>query len=206
MFIPVPKILDTLASPAKEMCMSKGKDNKPKVNIWDHRPRSDQPDDTTQKLFHAVGLALSQWEHLQTALDDLFMAVVKSKSKGLKRAIGLRMDALQKVAMLKEAARDIQADEVRYTRLMELLNKVSNFNERRNEIAHGVVYGGKPPFLGPTHSTTKKFMSTKPPAYLAYSMQSSDIKYFVVQFMKLKDEAVEILCEIYGIPIPRVSK
>ncbi|SEK35574.1 hypothetical protein SAMN04487787_101594 [Kosakonia sacchari] len=104
-------------------------------------------DENQDIIFHAVGMALSQWETLENEMFRLYLVFCSSDnaitSTALRRAFGTIESSDGRRKALEEAARVYFGDHnypcgiaKPYKLLFESHKKAS---ERRNEIAHGVV-------------------------------------------------------------------
>ena len=105
-------------------------------------------DDNPDQIFHAVGMALSQWETLENEMFNLYLIFCESDNpatiNALRRAFGTIESSDGRRKALAEAASVYFGDHnypngiaKPYRLLFESHKKAS---DRRNEIAHGVVY------------------------------------------------------------------
>jgi len=185
-----------------EQAAVSGKNNKPKVNRWDHRERKARGDANLDTIHLAVGRALSSWEVAQSFVVNLICVVTQTTSNHMYRAIGTQMDVIKKLDMLREAASAIAKQPELHKELKDLINLFQQFNERRNEIAHGVsmttIDAGC--FLIPGFATSKKrkkvseFMDGAD-----YYLTSDDINYFAIEFDKLSAKTLDLMGKLQGI-------
>lgn len=111
-----------------------------KKNTWDLPPPAPRGDVDAVAIYHAVGVASTWFEVLQTRLVWLFCALVQSDSLALKRALGTLESVPQKVQMAKYAAVVTLANHPELLRRVnDLLTEVEQFSHRRNDIVHAEV-------------------------------------------------------------------
>lgn len=106
-------------------------------------------DDNLDIIYHAVGMALSQWETLENAIFNLYLIFCGSDNAttttALRRAFGTIESSDGRRKALDEAARIYFGDHnyphgaaKPYKLLFE---SHKNASSRRNEIAHGIAHG-----------------------------------------------------------------
>ena len=135
-------------------------------NPWDVRPvAAEGDDDEGVALYHAVGVALSSWEILESAVAALFAEVIGSGSRGAQAAYGTISSSPGRIDMVIAAAEEAHSDYINAAQLAELrqllVNEVGKLSGRRNEIAHRTVTqvtGGNRQghYLMPPHYNTRK--------------------------------------------------
>jgi hypothetical protein len=112
------------------------------ANPWDVLPIEPQGDSDASSIYHAVGLALSQWEGVEGALAQLYMNIINSKSRAAVVAYGTIASGSGRVGMIMAAA-EIESstiDNIFLSDLKTLLDThIGKLSGRRNEIAHGQV-------------------------------------------------------------------
>jgi len=171
------------------------------ANPWDIPSSPTSGDDSLDTLYQAVGRALTEWEHVESALGDLFAFLVgapweyPSKQPAV-RAYGSVISFQQRATMLIEAAEayfNLHPDENLTHRFSRIVStECREFSSRRNEIAHGRVQaafespmGGRlSNFLTPGLYASKKWRPNEPPKYI---YTSKEIDYFRNQFEELYD-------------------
>ncbi len=107
-------------------------------------------------IYRAVGEALSEWERLEFACLELYIALLASKNLGAGQGYGSVVAFSGRIELLKTAFAAFPytdqpgfADE--FVGLGALLTEIDRLSARRNEIAHGVAsdvtIGGRRGFL-----------------------------------------------------------
>jgi hypothetical protein len=181
----------------------KPKPNKhPQLNPWDIRPPPAQGDSSSEKLYTAVGHALTRWEELEEHLADLFAIFVGSseitpgKTPAI-RAYGSvsnfygRADMLEAAGeaffSIHEAKRDAGVTGKAFSGLMK---DCKRFCSRRNDIAHGRKHHipRKGHYLFPAFYNSKKY-PLPANAAVSYSFTSTEIDYYADRFADLATRA-----------------
>jgi len=120
------------------------------LSAWDPLPKPDVfwkrgngktvGDDSPEKLWHAVGLALSSYEHLEEELAGLFQFFVESNSNAAVRAYGASNG---RHSLLTEASETFFDRRNGFIKDIEdfkaILKHYSCAASFRNEVAHGIV-------------------------------------------------------------------
>jgi hypothetical protein len=115
---------------------------------WDLPTPLNNGDDTAEPLFTAVGRALSNWEHVENQLANLFVVLVGAKvtrdmPAPAARAYGTILSFQSRLAMLEAAARAFFLSHPKIGEEQKLWSDLSKqldgFSSRRNDIAHGSV-------------------------------------------------------------------
>jgi hypothetical protein len=137
-----------------------------------------------------VGHALTAWEAGESALGELFDALVASQPSN--RAAFSAFTAVSSSSartQLVEAAfkRAMRDDDPAYEDTARLIYQFSKFGARRNELAHGRVFSlGEHGFmLGPNNTNPNKWKNGS----ATYQYTSADIAYYATQFA---EQAIEI--------------
>ena len=97
--------------------------------------------------YAAVGLALTNWGHLEHQLGEIFLALIGGNSRSYEAMMAFgsimsgrgRSDMIEAAAKVYFATRTQPKDITTKKRLVDLMEAVNKFADRRNEIAHGVV-------------------------------------------------------------------
>jgi hypothetical protein len=134
-----------------------------------------------EPLLMAVGKALSYWEHVENHLANLFAVLVgaeisRDRPAPAIRAYGTVVSFRARAAMVDAAAKAYllqQSDSGWSKTWTDLLEELTGFADRRNDIAHGsaeLLYDLKEEkslgfFLLPGLYASKKYPSDGPPAY-----------------------------------------
>lgn len=181
---------------------------------WDDRPHPQQGDKDANTTYAAVGRALTQWEHLEAKLGELFSQLVGGEWPNMDdgplyhpadRAYGSVVGSVARLTMIEEAAKahfqwyPNLGLEKRFKQLISI--ECRNFANKRNNIAHGVVsihFTAKPElklgyWLMPSVYATKKNPLKGPSAY-AYT--AAEIDYFMREFDRLWVEVGELVGDI----------
>lgn len=127
-------------------------------------PKEPKGETSSEPIWTSVGWALSRWEDLQSRLMFLFMQTAQQSggNYALFRAFGYNMVVSTKLDMIEHAAAvTLEENRDLLEKTRSLLNLIRGFNERRNDIAHGITraidpYTSHGVYLVPTHTTTKK--------------------------------------------------
>jgi hypothetical protein len=166
-------------------------------------------DSTQDVIFHAVGLALTQWETAENALATLFLVVSESENANtihaLRRAFGsIESGAARRKAL--EAAAEVYfgsswTNNAVRVPFRNLIDSFASGSHRRDEIAHGmavpVTIDGKEmgAFLFPAEYNTQRTftsvgdMTIDPLAFMRgkYRYTAANIHEFVTKFGQLRD-------------------
>jgi hypothetical protein len=154
-------------------------------------------------LYTAVGHALSDWELLQTELSVIFVALCDVRNPAaLLRAFGAGMVVHPKLEMLEHAAAAaLQKHPKLAKRAKGFIDEVRGFNERRNDIAHGIVVNfiseesPKGFYLVPSWTTTKKQKLGVPVGH-KYMWTASQVKEYAAEFDRLFKEGGQLRDDI----------
>jgi hypothetical protein len=179
-----------------------------------------EPD--TLQIDAAVGRALSEYEHLQSALGILFQLLCEAPSFAASRAFGTVDSASGHVAMLRAAEEvffgtrePLDAKDAEYHAEMKALFSASEkAQEFRNNIAHGMAsqcrIGDNAQGFGflsgyflcpPPYSMKKVAMVAPKEQYLLeakYFYSVADINHYRDRFTQLVHEAYRLASEING--------
>ena len=178
---------------------------------WDIPPFPKVGDATLKDVYCAVGEALTDWEKLDRNLAAVFALLISGETSQLApmRAYGSIVSARGRVDLVRAACSAKFAERPNRNlrlRLQELLDEAEAFAARRNDIAHGIAA----PYrsmddrllgyaLAPAASSTRKARLTaaelceagEAPTFTAsYIYTSIEMKYFGIQFTRLRHEAV----------------
>ncbi len=174
---------------------------------WDVRDPSPRGDGDENAIFNAVGRALTEWEHVETACARLFAVFVSAHQRRTYHAPAVR--AYGSVVSFKSRAEMLSAAAMAYfskrttkraafeARFNEALKLYKAFSDRRNDIAHGCLQrvfltekvgkNRRPRAVGfyllPSFYNPRKF---KMDESFAYRYTSSDLIYYKQEFMKLQ--------------------
>lgn len=170
-------------------------------NPWDVRPKAERGDATMDNIHQNVGAALTAWESLESALGDLFDCLVSGVDEARKsnRAGFAAFTAISSSSARTEAISAAipfaLSDSQHRDRGAALLQEVSSFGARRNEIAHGRVYNlGKFGFyLGPNNTNPNKWNTKGSNIGSAkYQYVMNDLAHYIVHFARLHNEVKAI--------------
>lgn len=112
-------------------------------NPWDPIPIPTHADKTDSATYEGVGRVISQWEAVEFQLSRLYSAFVGDpdgesiQQYGTGRIFRDRLTLLEGVAAQWFIANPSQHSEGHFERLIE---QARGFADRRNEIAHGIVF------------------------------------------------------------------
>lgn len=172
-------------------------------NSWDVRPRQKKGDPIPDPLFQSVGVALTQWERLESRLAELFDALVTGAESPTKsnRSAFLAFRSVSsssaRTELVTEAAPRalLEWPELR-DRSSNFLLAVSRFGARRNEIAHGMVcsLGEHGFYLSPNNVNRNKWSKE---GAAKYQYTSDDVFYYAEEFGKLRVECEDLVTSIF---------
>lgn len=166
------------------------------VKPWEQRPFPKHGESDPDKVYVAVGRALSEWERFETYLGLLFAKIVSEQNIDLpaQRAYAAVRTFEARSAMLKTASAAFfllyhGRSEVPTLQaaFKKMIGAVCEFGARRNEIAHGVVarfeepgetYGLFPPY----GAHRQRDVYGRP----TYCYTSTELEHFRAEFEKLK--------------------
>jgi hypothetical protein len=190
----------------------------PHEQFWERPPSRDQGDGGSEAIHTAQGVALGQWELLESWFASFFMYLIQSKSLAARRAYGSiasargRRDALMAAAEVFFA--DYQVDEENQKRFKKLMSHFGCASGRRNEIAHGFVLDivGHGCFLVPADYNTSKNFPQKQWTQTVdileiltakYRYASDDIKIFARHFHSLEGALFDYIEQLQKLYPPR---
>ncbi len=174
----------------------------PKVpKAWDRPVPVAKGGGTPEPLLTAVGKSLSYWEHVENHLANLFAVFVgaeisRDRPAPAIRAYGTIVSFRSRASMLDAAARAffLQQPDLGWRKTWtDLLEELSGFADRRNDIAHGaaeLLYDLREEkklgfFLLPGLYASKKYPSDGPPAY---RFSAKQVKQLAQQFSDLANK------------------
>lgn len=182
-------------------------------NPWDRPPKATSANADQNDIFRAVGQALSAWESVEHYIARIFAVLVAEKISGppyatsadgsspAARAYG-SVISFQGRATMVEAA----ANAFFYThphpefpgRLRKLMKTAVGWTARRNDVAHGIVYGcpwdGSKSLLWPNdYSTSKRSIDRQ----VAYWYNDEQIIEFGKAFDRLGTEFSKFHSELW---------
>ena len=183
------------------------------ANPWDIPPLAEIGDMDANSIFVAVGRALTEWEHVESALGQLFAFLVGAQvsypnNEPAMRAYGLVVSFQGRASMLEEAAEGhfhshpdlLLAD--RFHRIVAV--ECRKFSARRNDIAHGRTQkawqmdGKTGHFLMPGYHSSKGWKVGENPAP-KYLYASKEIDNFRVQFEDLYDRVADLVNDMMSV-------
>jgi hypothetical protein len=167
-------------------------------------------DRRTQRVYMAVGEALSAWELTEEAYSHLFNLFISpgKRSFATRRAYGSIQSARGRKELVEASAevffRDFPSAELA-RKTQDILTLYSGASSRRNEFAHGVVAGHVPDsakhrgfagyMIGPSFwSTSKRSLKLQP----EYLYNSAMIRAFTHEFQLLRMEVFGLCTELEG--------
>ena len=179
-------------------------------NPWDQITDVDETGESNHDLiFVSVGRALTSWESMLSLFSLAFIDLVEIANYGLQRAIETQTSAITKADMFLYASREIlRENESLRVDAKSLANKVTRFNQRRNDIAHGCVTQIEATkngnvyiegyYLCPSSTDAKKHKSifekfVDPLDSWAYRWTTKQIDYYEDQFSQLGLEIVDFI-------------
>lgn len=175
---------------------------KPKAKeprAWDRRPWPSRGTRSVDKVYGAVGFALTSWEFYEADLGTLFSLFAAGRDSIAARRAYFAVRTFEgRAEMLRAASQahfNEQPNDVLQQQFKDIIRDATSFSPRRNEIAHGVVTNFRTnPVLGPprrmksfalypSFANFKDRAIDKTPSY-CYS--AADIAYYSDQFEELE--------------------
>lgn len=177
-------------------------------NPWDVPPLPDTGDPHAHSIFAAVGRAMTQWEHVEAALGDLFAFLVGGYfgiTEPAVRAYGSVPSFNARAGMLEEAAAayfHANPNPEFSERFRQVVTvQCRGFSGRRNDIAHGRVQHafnsngvGASNFLMPSLHASKKHGLDQMPKYI---YATKEIDYFTGQFSLLYEKIAALVNDMH---------
>jgi hypothetical protein len=178
---------------------------------WDRRARPTKGS-TRDELYYWVGRSLTDWERLEYRIFLIYLDTVSpnSVSPAALHAFGSVQTSSVRLEMTRQAI--IAAPHLPETireRAKALINRMSNFAARRNDIAHGTVGNVKIEGVDLSYLLRPAFYNMKRFSYdegAAYLFGVDDLAYYDDQFVKLVAEAEMVLGELSLLPTPTNSQ
>jgi hypothetical protein len=183
------------------------------ANPWDIPPPASVGDMEANSIFLAVGRALTEWEHVESALGQLFAFFVGAQisypnNEPAMRAYGSVVSFQGRASILEEAADGYfhanpnPSLQDRFHQIVTV--ECRQFSGRRNDIAHGRQQeawqrdGRTGHFLMPGHHSSKGWrVSTAPTPKYLYTSQ--EIDYFRQQFEHLYDKVAALVNDMLSV-------
>lgn len=107
---------------------------------WDRLESLPMGDKSAQPIYTNVGIALSEFEMLQSVVNGLLQAVIGLRSSVLFRAFGALKIVSSKRDMIVEAAKfQFASDKATVKKINDFMTQYVELSYRRNEIAHAYV-------------------------------------------------------------------
>jgi hypothetical protein len=105
----------------------------------------EKPDPVSEKIskfYIAVGLAITQWQHVEMALTQLFMILLDAKTGAAASAAFAAVHSFRtKLSMVDAASYVVLRDTPLFAEWTSIHNKLKNgLAQKRNEIAHFMPY------------------------------------------------------------------
>jgi hypothetical protein len=170
---------------------------------WDVRPRQTPGDPHPGDIFHNVGLALNEWEALESRMAELFDALVSNAHSPLQSnraafsaftAVSSSSARTQLVNAAAPMALAKQPDLL--AKVSDFLSRVSHFGARRNEIAHGLTvnlseFGF---YLAPNNVMPHKWAKT---GEAKFQYVAADVHYYAEHFYALRQECEQLTAAVF---------
>jgi hypothetical protein len=136
-------------------------------------------DKFADQTYMSVGRALSSWETLETAMESLFSILLAANIFSSARIYGTCVSFTGRIDMINAASEIFFLNHKhKHARIKKFTKVISEFSNRRNDIAHGYVvrYLGDENFEGhyllpSAYSTRKHSLGYAVPAYMYNSKQ-----------------------------------
>ncbi|ESY29457.1 MULTISPECIES: hypothetical protein [unclassified Mesorhizobium] len=174
-------------------------------NPWDVRPRADKGDATPDSIFFNVGVALTSWELLESALAELFDCLVSGSPNALQSN---RSGIAAFIAVSSSSGRTQMLDAaipraLKHSKFLvdakALIQQVKDFGARRNEIAHGIVFDLNEVgfYLCPNNTNPNKWHRKGQSIGAAtYQYTSGDLSHYISQFEALRSLCTALIANI----------
>jgi hypothetical protein len=175
-------------------------------NDWDILPPPRKGDQKKDKLYAAVGDALTQWEKLEEKLAEIFSVLVGAAEMAPGRgpaisAYGSVGNFSIRAKLLGAAAEAVFRQYPREPKIKNgfnnLMRKCNEFVARRNDIAHGKCefVAGRGYFLLPAFYNTKKHQPDRP---IPFSWSSKEIRAYANHFVDLQTLSDRLNSALFG--------
>jgi hypothetical protein len=167
---------------------------------WDLPAPEPKGDDNDVAIYHAVGVACTEFEMLQNHLTTLFCRLVRLDSLAIRRAYGTLESVPNKTQMARYAAMvTLEGHKELLGRTETLLTEVENFSHRRNDIVHAEVSWlmvedvAKGVYLMPgDHVTKKTSLAPKEGEWWNYRLTAAQVIALSKEFRRV-GTAVQVL-------------
>jgi hypothetical protein len=104
-------------------------------------PKGTPPEEKLRNIYFAVGFAMTQWQHVEQALTQLFLILLKAQNAGAASAafasvLGFR----SKLNMVESAAFVVLGKTPLFAEWTSLSKSLGRKASKRNQIAHFMLY------------------------------------------------------------------
>ena len=111
-------------------------------NLWDVPPLPTRGDDDDDWTYAGIGRVTSQWEAIEFELSRLYSIFVGKPDEEM-QGYGQGRIFIDRAKILEETAQKyfvMQPNQDLEGQLCSLMQRVRGFSDRRNEVAHGIVF------------------------------------------------------------------
>jgi hypothetical protein len=185
---------------------------------WERPSLRMMGEENPSKIYHAVGYALSQWEHADQALSQLFLALTGCSDPTTYRVIQRSYGSITSNSGRREAV--LAAAEIYFApsweikavrkSIVDITDAVGRASRRRDDVAHGIVWGNITVdetvygsfLMPPEYNTGRTYASISPGDPLGfqrakYRYISDDIEGFAFKFSQLRNYIWEYTAKVY---------
>src|SRR6266480_7590832 len=154
---------------------------------WDIRPKAIKGDPAPDNIFHAVGVATTQWERLESVLAELFDLLLASGNRAAFKIYRSAKTSNARQEMLGAAVPVANVDSATNRELVTFVKTIGKYVARRNEIVHGQVFNLDEHgfYLAPSNLMKSKW--TKERA-AKYQYVANDVYYYAGQFAEIRTQ------------------
>lgn len=158
------------------------------VEPWQRRRRRLLGDSDPQKIFCAVGFALTMWETIETEISVSYSGLIDVRTRNTDKYFKLTGFESRHKAIGQ--AIDANINGKNCTDFKALVDEVLKYSPRRNEIAHGRVFnlGEHGFYLCPNNTLGRNFQDGK----AVFQYTSEDVIFYSIQFKALADRAATL--------------
>lgn len=148
---------------------------------------SERGGESHDKVYMAVGRALSEWEHVESSLGNIFLQITNLHILVSHEIFGAIVSSSGRADVIKAAGDAyFMHFPVRKKRFKKLIDHVKRHSGMRNDIAHGMAIGTEQGcFLFPANYASKKGGGLLMPQEPLFKYSDADILDIAERFRKL---------------------
>jgi hypothetical protein len=157
------------------------------VEPWQRRRRRLFGDSDPQKLFCAVGFALTMWETIESEMPVSYLGLINITTRNTDKYF--RLAGFESRHKAVEQAINANINGKNCADFGTFIGDVLKFSPRRHEIAHGRVFnlGEHGFYLGQNNTLGRNYQDGK----AVFQYTSEDVIFYAMHFKALADRAAE---------------